>query len=130
MSEQKDTLIDLLFNLDTHIVNEEVSNKVIDSLISDVTELKRRNDVLYSVLHKISNEIPLKSNILQYYIEINDTVKGDKSVVEKYVSEYKNILKDDICTLAKWEEFADDLKKLGVYDDMKDWIRIFSPKKN
>jgi hypothetical protein len=119
MSEQKDTLTDLLFNLNTHIVNEEVSNKVIDSLISDVTELTRRNDVLYSVLKKIAKENHLKSHILHYYQEINDTVKGDKSVVERYVSEYKDILKADICTLAKWEEFADDLKKLGVYDNIK-----------
>jgi hypothetical protein len=119
MAEQKDTITEILFGLNKNILNEQVSNKLIDILVKDVANLKKRNDILYSILP------PQQKYQLMIDEPDIDKIKADETFVRNKLDTYKQHLlyNDDIKTEQVWEEYKDELQKLGVYDDMISLIK-------
>jgi K+-sensing histidine kinase KdpD len=122
MSEQRETLTDLLLQFDTHFVDIQKKDNIINTLVKDIAELRRQNDVFYSVLKRVAKNNSTKADIQKFYLENRDTVKADESIIRYTIDEYKKSMKD-IDTVAQWEYYKDELKKLGVYDEMMSFIK-------
>lgn len=122
--DKKDSLTDILFEFNSIVENEKISNKVTERLIKDVIEFQRKLIVKDIIISKLSKDVQAGAKFdpqkfIEWSEEADANVKGNEKFVRDEINTYIETIKYDIDTEPDWEEHSEALKKLGIYDDMK-----------
>lgn len=121
-----ETLTEMLYAINSQLIDKHKAERLVERLVVDITEAKRAVDVKNSLIKKLqvlcASGAAYDAKKMEEWIEdANRRFIGDESIVRKDIELYRKVI-SNIDTSADWEVHSEELKQLGVYDDVRDYI--------
>jgi hypothetical protein len=125
--DKKDSITDILFAFNSILEKEQICNKVIQLYVKDIAGLKKELMLKQIMIEKLGNDLKSGAKydpqkLLEWEEDFKETTKVDEKTVQNKLDSYIETIKYDLDTKEQWDEYSNELKKLGVYDDMMSLI--------
>lgn len=126
-TDYKEPLTELLCSFNIKFINAEVSDKMVEKLTADLIECKRLVDLKDSIIKRLEfickTGSEYKSEKMADWIEdANVRTMANQTSVQENLVEYRRFVQSKVDTSTVWSEFSTELKDLGVYDDVMDYL--------
>lgn len=125
--DYKEPLTELLCSFNSKFINAELSEKLVQKLTADLIECKRLVNLKDSIIKRFEfickTGSEYKSERMADWIEdANLRTKADDTSVHENILEYRRFVQSKIDTTTVWSEFSTELKDLGVYNSVMDYL--------
>jgi len=123
----RETLTEMLLSFNKHFNERLVSDKLAEKSVTDLAESQRQLKVKDSIIKQlkvlcITGATYNADKMADYMEEADKRINIDETSIRNNMSLFRETVRNNIDTLPIWEESAEELKELGVYDDIRDYV--------